>query len=234
MCTVAAINMKGFFIIKTRDPIRGKAFDDGVELFLDTPKKFIIRNQDGMYGGINENGVGVAAANVIVKESQIAFYNNGYVRELLESKTAQESLQILRNFDPPIGGNVIIADEHECFAIECGPEDMDVKNVTIKLVLTNHFHYLPYEPLNFKDPFIKKWSNMRYQRACDLLQYAERFEDLISILSDHQSFPEFSICNHGIIQTSSAFIIDTKGKKIHYCHGHPCNNPFIAYSFSTI
>lgn len=88
MCTTAAISLNGFFLIKTRDPVRGKIFEDDVKLFEDRLKKLIICNDDGMYGGINEKGVGIVATYVKVKERQIPYFGDDYVRKILDTNTS--------------------------------------------------------------------------------------------------------------------------------------------------
>lgn len=127
---------------------------------------------------------------------------------------------------------MFIADRDQCFSLECGPDQAYIEEVMDRKVLTNHFHKLPYQPMNYSDPFIRNWTCTRYERANVLLEKIEEWEDLKSVLSDHKDSPELSICNHGIIPTASAFIIDTKKRKLHYCKGNPCRNPFNECSLS--
>lgn len=78
-------------------------------------------NQDGYYGGLNAHGVALVATYVGVAENQVSYIRKPYVRLILEAESAREAVRIIRSFRPRIGGNIFVADQHECFGIEVAP-----------------------------------------------------------------------------------------------------------------
>ncbi|MEM5793416.1 MAG: hypothetical protein QXY45_03635 [Candidatus Aenigmatarchaeota archaeon] len=116
MCTIGAKKINGiFYLLKTRDPVPGWMFEDEVKLFDDNIKKLIVCNKDGMYGGVNQKGVGIVGTYVKIKEGQSAYFDDNHIRMVLDSNTAQKALNFIKNFKPTMGGNIILADKRRCF-----------------------------------------------------------------------------------------------------------------------
>jgi len=245
MCTSAAKNLnKSWFLIKTRDPVEWMRWDDEIKLFnakADKYKKWIVQNpdprQDGYYGGINENGVAFISTYVPVAENQVSYIRRPYIRLILDAATATEAVEIIKNFNPRIGGNMFVADAKECYGIEGAPAKYFVEKISKPVVKTNHYLHLPYENLQFKtSPTFKDWTYTHYQRAEQLISKASDVEDLKNILRDRKySEKKMAICTTKAEEdccTYSAFIFDTGNKLVYYAQGNPLTTPFKKYSFN--
>jgi len=244
MCTLAVKQInQSWHLLKTRDPVPWMRWDDEIIFFndnVDKYKKLIIQNpdpnQDGYYGGMNEKGVAFTSTFVRVAENQISYIRRPYVRLILDAATAKEAVKIIRSFSPRIGGNMFVADINECYGIEGVPEKYFVQKVKIFDVKTNHFIHLPHQNLGFKtNKRLKKWTHDRQIRAVVLIAKAQNLEDLKNILRDRKNAEtKTAICTISDEEkccTYSAFIFDTKGKKVHYCQGNPLENKFKEYGF---
>lgn len=244
MCTTAARNINSsWFLIKTRDPVSWMRWDDEIKLFdskVDRFKKYIIQNpnphEDGYYGGINEKGVAFISTYVHVAENQISYIRRPYIRLILDVASARESVEIIKSFNPRIGGNMFIADKDECFGIEGVPEKYYIEKITKPTVKTNHYIHLPNINLGFKkNHHFKKWSKTHQSRAKELIVNANSIEDLKNILKDRKNAEKnLAICTtkkEADCYTYSAFIFDTKNKTTYYCQGNPLEKPFIKYKF---
>jgi len=245
MCTTAAKKLdNSWFLIKTRDPVSWMRWEDEIKLFndkSDTYKKLIVQNpiprEDGYYGGINERGVAFVSTFVKVAENQISYIRKPYVRLILEASTAQEAVKIIKSFNPHIGGNMFVADANECYGIEGAPNEYYVEKINAPSVKTNHFLHLPLENMHFKvEHSFEAWSKTHQLRAEELISTAKNIDDLKNILRDRKNADK----NQAICTTSkeekcytySAFIFDTKNRKVHYCQGNPLEHDFMEYSFS--
>lgn len=245
MCTTAAklIN-KSWCLIKTRDPVEWMRWDDEIKLFntkADRFKKLIIQNpdihEDGYYGGINEKGVAYISTFVRVAENQVSYIRRPYVRLILDAASAKEAVEIIKSFNPRIGGNMFVADKKECFGIEAVPEKYFIEKVKKPTVKTNHFLNLPNKNLSFAaDPEFGKWSHTHQKRAEELIVKADSLEDLKKILKDRKnSEKKRAICTTRDEEkcfTHSAFIFDTKNINVYYTQGNPLEVPFVEYNFS--
>lgn len=244
MCTTAAklIN-KSWHLIKTRDPVPWMEWKDEIKLFntkADKYKKLIIQNpdphEDGYYGGINEKGVAYISTFVLVAENQVSYIRRPYVRLILDVATAKEAVEIIKNFNPRIGGNMFVADKKECFGIEGVPEKYFIEKITKPAVKTNHFMHLPNRNLTFDtDPTFEKWSKDHQRRAEELIENANNLNDLKAILKDRKNAEtKTAICttrNEEECFTHSAFIFDAKKVKAHYAQGNPTEVPFKEFGF---
>jgi len=244
MCTTAAKRLdSSWFLIKTRDPVEWMRWDDEIKLFntkADKFKKFIIQNpnpvEDGYYGGINEKGVAYISTFVHVAENQISYIRRPYVRLILDAATAKEAVKIIESFKPKIGGNMFVADPNECYGIEGVPEKYFIEKITEPAVKTNHFIHLPNRNLEFDTSLtFENWTKTHFSRATELLANANNIDDLKNILKDrNNSEIKCAICTTKDEEkcfTYSAFIFDTKNKKVYYCQGNPLEKPFKEYKF---
>lgn len=230
-------------MIKTRDPVEWMRWDDEIKLFstkADKYKKLIIQNpdpsQDGYYGGINEKGVAFISTYVGVAENQISYIRRPYVRLILDASSAKEAVEIIKSFNPRIGGNMFVADKIECYGLEGVPEKYFVEKISKPSVKTNHFLHLPNRNLCFdKNPNFEKWSKDHQERAEELIVTASTLEDLKNILRDRKNAEKkTAICTtkkEDDCCTYSAFIFDTKNIKVYYCQGNPLENEFKEYGF---
>ncbi len=245
MCTIATRQLdSSWFLIKTRDPVPWMRLDDEIKLF-DSPadkfKKLIIQNpdpkEDGYYGGINEKGVAFVATFLPVAENQVSYIRRPYVRLILDAATAKDAVEIIKSFNPKIGGNFFVADKDEAYEIESAPEKVFVKKVSQPTAKTNHFLHLPYVNLQMKNPWFANWTKNRFKRAQILLDKATTIEDLENILKDRENSDTASaICmiadeSPDNPPTYSAFVFDTGNKVAYYCQGNPLEKPFKKYDF---
>jgi predicted choloylglycine hydrolase len=244
MCTTVAKRVSNSWILaKTRDPVEWMRWDDEIKLFntkADKLKKLIIHNpdmkQDGYYGGINEKGVAIIATFLPVAENQISYIRRPYMRLLLDADTAKEAVEILKSFNPRIGGNMFIADKEECYGIEAVPETYHIEKVEESMVKTNHYVTLPNRNLQFaSDPEFETWTKNHFDRATELLKDAETIEDFQNILKDRKnSENKTAICtieSEAECCTFSGMVFDTNNCKIYYCQGNPLENEFKEYGF---
>jgi len=244
MCTTAAKQInRSWHLIKTRDPVSWMRWDDEIKLFdtkVDKYKKLIIQNpnpnEDGYYGGINEKGVAFTSTYVGVAENQISYIRRPYVRMILDALTAKEAVKIIKSFYPRIGGNMFVADSKECYGIEGVPDQYFVKKVTKWEIKTNHFTHLPHRNLAFdRNPRFDVWSHDHQTRAEELTAKATTVQDLKNILRDRKNAGKnTAICTTSKEEkchTYSAFIFDTKSRKVYYAQGNPLQNEFKEYGF---
>jgi predicted choloylglycine hydrolase len=240
MCTLAEKNINdSWFLIKTRDPIPWMRIDDDIKLYdtkQDKYKKPLIQNpnpkEDGYYGGINEKGVAFTATFVPVAENQVSYIRRPYVRLILDASSAKEAIEIVKSFNPKIGGNFFIADKDECYEVEGAPEEYSITKVDKPKAKTNHFTHLPYQNVQMTMPWYKKWTFNRLERAQELIEKAKNLQDLENILKDRKNADTTTaICmikgeSDYNPPTASAFIFDTGNKIAYYCQGNPLEAPF--------
>ncbi len=244
MCTTAAKQLdNSWFLLKSRDPVPWMRWDDELKLFdtsADKFKKLIVQNpdprEDGYYGGINEKGVAYISTFVRVAENQISYIRRPYVRLILDAPTAKEAVDIITSFNPRIGGNMFVADANECYAIEAVPKKYHIEKITEPMVKTNHFVSLPNRNLSFDEvEGFKEWSIDRYNRANELIQTADSLDDFKQLLRDRKNVQKnTAICRtkeEFECFTHSAFIFDTKNRKVYYAQGNPLENEFKEFGF---
>ncbi len=244
MCTTGAKKLdEGWFLMKTRDPVEWMRWDDEIRLFntkADQFKKLIIQNpnpnEDGYYGGINEKGVAFVSTYVGVAENQISYIRRPYVRLILDAATAKEGVEIIKKFNPRIGGNMFIADSKECFGIEAVPEEYFIEKVMTSAVKTNHFLKLNRRNLGFdRSTSFEEWSKTHQDRAEELINSAQNVDDLMNILKDRKNaHKKTAICTTSKEDpcfTHSAFVFDTKNAVVYYCQGNPLECDFKKYNF---
>jgi|GEM_PF-1097368 len=245
MCTQIAKQFKnGWLLGKTRDPVSWMRWDDEIRLYNkpeDRFKKLIVQNpnpnEDGYYGGINDQGVAYISTYVHTSPNQISYIRRPYIRIILEAANAKEAVEIIQAFNPRIGGNMFIADKNKCFGIEGVPDQYYIEEIKKPSVKTNHYVNLPYENLGFKSsPTFRQWSKDHAERAQELVNKANNLNDIKDILRDREnSEKKTAICtipSEDKCFTHSAFIFDTENIKTYYCQGNPLTNEFKEYTFS--
>lgn len=234
--------------MKTRDPVSWMRWDDEIRLFNtseDKLKKLIVQNpdpkEDGCYGGINEKGVAYVSTFVKVAENQVSYIRRPYVRLILDANTAAEAVEIIKSFNPRIGGNMFVADQTECFGIEAIPSQYYVEKIDDQprqqAVKTNHFHNLDLNIEDYKPDYEShQWTLTHYERASELLKDVKNIEDMQALLRDRKhADKKRAICTTSEEEdcyTHSAFIFDTKNICAYYSQGNPLTTEFKKYDFA--
>jgi predicted choloylglycine hydrolase len=243
MCTqTVKILDNTWYLAKTRDPVPFMRWDDELARFHtgdDKLAKIIIQNpdpnEDGIYGGINEAGVAYISTYIHVSELGISYIRRPYVRLILDARSAKEAVDVIKSFNPRIGGNMFVADAVDCFGIEAAPQEYFVEKIEREAVKTNHFHHLPYQNLSFKKPGHAKWTKTRYQRASELIATAQNLDDIKALLTDtknnENNVPICATEKERPCFTHSAFVFDTQKREIHYAQGNPLQVPFERFGF---
>lgn len=247
MCTTAVKKIGDtWYLMKTRDPVSWMRYEDEIALF-DSPadkfRKLIIQNpvpyEDGYYGGMNEAGVAFISTFVRTSEDQISYIRKPYIRLILEAKSAREAVEIIKSFNPKIGGNMFVADPEQCFGIEATAKEYFVEEIKDSGVKTNHFLTLPDKNLNFeKDPSFKPWSEAHQKRAEELVRNVKNIDDCEKLLSDRENCElGQAICStpaEAKVYTYSAMVFDTNNKLVRYAQGCPSEVGFKEYSFTKL
>lgn len=247
MCTQAVKRVNNtWYLMKTRDPVSWMRYEDEIALF-DSPndkyKKLIIQNpvpyEDGYYGGMNDNGVAFISTFVRTSDDQISYIRKPYIRLILDAPDAETAVEIVKSFNPKIGGNMFIADQEKCFGIEATASEYFVEEINDQGVKANHFNHLPDRNLNFdKDPEFEVWSKTHEERARELVAGVNNLEDCEKLLSDRKNCSDKrAICttsNEAKVFTYSAMIFDTKNKIVGYAQGCPSEVGFKEYSFTNL
>lgn len=247
MCTQAVKRVDNtWYLMKTRDPVSWMRYEDEIA-FFDSPtdkyRKLIIQNpvpyEDGYYGGINEAGVAFISTFVRTSEDQISYIRKPYIRIILNAATAKEAVEIIKGFNPKIGGNMFVADPDECIGIEATAKEYYVEQIMGEAVKANHFCSLPARNINFEnDPEFEVWSKTHEERAKELVEKIESLEDCERLLSDRKnSESKRAICttpDEAKVYTYSAFVFDTKNKVVRYAQGCPSEVGFKEFSFENL
>lgn len=245
MCTQAVKRVNNtWYLMKTRDPVSWMRYEDEIALFdspADKYRKLIIQNpvpyEDGYYGGINEAGVAFISTFVRTSEDLISYIRKPYIRLILDAGTAKQAVEIIKNFNPKIGGNMFVADPNECYGIEATAKEYFVEEIIESGVKANHFRTLTDRNLNFdKDPDFESWSKTHEKRALELVGGIENLEDCQQLLMDRENCESGqAICStskEAKVYTYSAMVFDTKNKLVRYAQGCPSEIGFKEYTFS--
>lgn len=230
MCTIGCANLGKTYIFKNRDPIRGTSTDEWIEkILVNDLKILVIRNNSGCFGGINEYGVGIVGTYVNIIENQNNYFDGLNLITILKQGDIHKVKQFLISNTEKLYGNIICSDGIYTFAFELNGAETNCQLINGYYASTNHFNQINKNIRTIEDPYISNWTNIRLERARELLESANSFNDIIKLLSDHNNYPNFSICNHGEIPTLSSYIIDCSNKSIYYCKGSPCKNAYVRY-----
>lgn len=247
MCTQAVKRVKNtWFLMKTRDPVSWMRYEDEIKLFdspTDKYRKLIIQNpipyEDGYYGGINEAGVAFISTFVRTSEDQISYIRKPYIRLILNAGTATEAVEIIKSFNPKIGGNMFVADPDKCYGIEATAREYYVEEIVDEAVKANHFCSLADRNINFdNDSEFEEWSKTHEERAKELIDNVNSLEDCERLLSDRKnSDKKRAICttpDEARVYTYSAFVFDTSNKLVRYAQGCPSIVGFKEYTFKKL
>jgi len=231
MCTIGCAHLNNVYIFKNRDPIRGTPMDEWVEkISIDSSDLLIIKNHRGCYGGLSSFGVGLVGTFVNMVDGQKNYFDGDCVIEILRRGKIKEVQAFLSHNPERLYGNVICSDGNETYSFEMNGDEVDSVKITDRYLMTNHFQRIQKTIRTISDPFIRQWTHSRLERGRQLLASVSNIENIKQLLSDHEGYPDFSICNHGKIPTASSYIIDCSEKTIFYCTGAPCEHEYVAYT----
>jgi hypothetical protein len=230
MCTIGCAYLDNTYIFKNRDPIRGSPMDELIEnISINGTAILIIRNNIGCYGGINSKGVSIVGTFVNILPNQNNYFNNDNLISILSQGKINNIIKYLLENSKKYYGNIICSDGDISYAIELCGDIVNCQQINKKYIMTNHFQNIDKKIQTINDPFIAKWTYSRLTRGVELINSASTLNDVEMLLSDHNDSPEYSICNHGKIQTASSYIFDCTNKIVYYCKGFPCENKYIVH-----
>lgn len=230
MCTIGFIKLEHTYIFKNRDPIRGTSFDEWIEpLMFETKRFLIIKNQSGCYGGYNQEGVGIVGTFVNMSTSQNNYFDGNNLIRILSQGCINNIKEYLFYNTNQYYGNLICSDGISSYAFELNGREVNCLSIKDQYVMTNHFQQIKKPIRTISDEFIKLWTEGRLRRGRELIKKVNSLDGIKEFLSDHNGYPNYSICNHGHIHTATSYIIDCTDNKILYCTGNPCENEYIEY-----
>lgn len=232
MCTIGAVKLEHTYIFKNRDPIRGTPIEEWIETINFKSKRFlVIKNHQGCYGALNQEGVGAVGTFVNMIAEQNNYFNGNNLLEILHKGSINYIREYLQYNPQKYYGNIICSDGISIYAFELNGNEVNCLSVLDRYVMTNHFQQIKEVIRTISDTYIKTWTEKRLLRSQNLIETVLSCNDIKKLLSDHDGYPDFSICNHGRIHTGASYIIDCSDKYILYCVGHPCQNEYIEYNF---
>lgn len=247
MCTQAVKRINNtWYLMKTRDPVSWMRYEDEIKLFdspTDKYRKLIIQNpvpyEDGYYGGINEVGVAFISTFVRTSEDQVSYIRKPYIRLILDAKDAKEAVEIIKSFNPKIGGNMFVADPKQCFGIEATAKEYCVEEIEHEAAKANHFCTLTERNINFdNNREFEMRSKTHVERAVELVGSVNSAEDCERLLMDREnSDKKRAICTNPDevkVYTYSAFVFDTANRVVRYAQGCPSIVGFKKYSFQKL
>lgn len=232
MCTIGTVKLEHTYVFKNRDPIRGTSVEEWIETIHFGSKKYlVIKNHQGCYGGLNQEGVGIVGTFVNMISGQNNYFDGDNLIKIL-CKGSINSIKEYLNYNPnKYYGNLICSDGIVSYAFELNGEEVSYSVIDDRYVMTNHFQKIKKPIKTISDEFIKSWTEKRLQRGRELIKTVVSCNGIKYLLADHDGYPDFSICNHGCIHTATSYIIDCTDKIILYCIGNPCKNKYIEYKF---
>lgn len=232
MCTIGAARLSHTYIFKNRDPIRGTPLEEWIDMIEYKSKKFlVIKNHLGCYGALNQEGVGAVGTYVNMIAGQNNYYDGNNLLDILYKGNISAVKKYLQCNPKKFYGNMLCSDGDLTYAFELNGEEVVCLLIDDKYIMTNHFQKINKTIRTISDSFIKSWTEKRLLRGKSLIEAVTSCNDIKKLLSDHEGYPDFSICNHGHIHTASSYIIDCTKKSILYCSGCPCENDYIEYDF---
>ncbi len=201
--------------------------------------RIITMTEPGMIGkiGMNHSGLGVCLNFMSIEGYQpYGVPLHIILRSILDSKTLDEALSLIKPHVMGKVGNILIADcNGKAEDIELGGDETSSVPVEDLFVHTNHFlTRVEYDLMLFPN------TTGRYNRAKELLRMLAEpsVESMKGILRDRNN-KEHPICrkrfshpwltdDHSITVTS--IIMDLKNLQFHITRGNPFDNPFSVFN----
>jgi isopenicillin-N N-acyltransferase-like protein len=199
----------------------------------------ITMTEPGMVGkiGMNNCGLGVCLNFMSIEDYQpYGAPLHVLLRTILDSKSLNEALSLIKPHVMGKVGNILIADWNgRVEDIELGGDEFFSIPVEDLFVHTNHFlTRVDYDLMLFPNTL------GRYNRAKELLSMLDdpSVESMKGILRDHAN-EEYPICrkrfSHPLLtddtsMTVTSIIMDLKNLQFHITRGNPFDNPFSVFS----
>jgi len=204
----------------------------------------------GIFGGkigLNSAGIGLSINGMTSTEDDWArLHRPFHVRcyEILQQRSFEAALDVVRGEERACSTNFMIAQEPDrVLDLEAAPRHLRaLESENGCLVHTNHF--LDPDALGISEPPSEKrpHSVQRRQRMTALLHETSptSLEDLRRLLSDHEGFPQASICRHEdesvapeerYITVTSA-LMDLDALELFLSDGPPCQGDYQKFSFT--
>jgi len=204
--------------------------------------RIITMTEPGMIGKIGMNccGLGVCLNFMTIEDYQpYGVPLHVLLRSILDSKSLNEALSLIKPHLPGKVGNILIADWNgNVEDIELAGEEFFNVPVEDLFAHTNHFlTRVDYDLMLFPNTM------GRYNRAKELLSMLDdpSVESMKNILRDHNN-EESPICRKRFSHpwltddtsmTVSSIIMDLKNLQFHITRGNPFDNPFSVFSLKT-
>lgn len=183
--------------------------------------------------GMNDAGIAVSGNWLGAKDCRIGILNNFVYRSILDCKSVEEAIHLIRKTKRAIGGNYEIASEKKCVNIETTATKDDVFIIN-KFPHFHTNHYLS-EKLKKLQRFASESSFKRYERLQELKNKLKSFNDIKKILSDHKY--KLPICRHEGLKDSTesitlgSTIVNISKGKFYVAKGNPCKNEYVEINF---
>jgi isopenicillin-N N-acyltransferase-like protein len=201
--------------------------------------RIITMTEPGMIGkiGMNRCGLGVCLNFMSIEDYQpYGVPLHVILRTILDSKTLEEALSLIKPHVRGKVGNILIADWNgKVEDIELGGDEVFSIPVEDLFVHTNHFlTRVDYDLMLFPNTM------GRYNRVKELLRMLDdpSVQSMKGILRDHTN-EEHPICrkrfSHPLLtddtsMTVTSIIMDLKNLQFHITRGNPFDNPFSTFN----
>jgi isopenicillin-N N-acyltransferase-like protein len=201
--------------------------------------RIITMTEPGMIGkiGMNRCGLGVCLNFMSIEDYQpYGVPLHVILRTILDSKTLEEALSLIKPHVMGKVGNILIADWNgKVEDIELGGDEVFSIPVEDLFVHTNHFlTRVDYDLMLFPNTM------GRYNRVKELLRMLDdpSVQSMKGILRDHTN-EEHPICrkrfSHPLLtddtsMTVTSIIMDLKNLQFHITRGNPFDNPFSIFN----
>jgi len=178
------------------------------------------------YFGMNEFGMAHFANSLFGCNLHLGVPPYPTKRVILEQKTVQQAIAVLRNHPASCAGNLVLADgQGEIADVEFRPQGIALFSDTHPDLRLHSNHYLTSEFASFEDLAVPD-STARLCRMRTLISEAWgkiSVETLKGILADHDGFPA-GICRHGASNwhTLFGYIAEPAKGVLHLRRGHGC------------
>jgi hypothetical protein len=185
------------------------------------------------YSGINEFGLTHFASSLYGFQWQPELPHYPLKRVLLEQRTIQEAIELLRVHRVCSAGNMVLADgEGQIADVEIRPEGIALYDDGDPDLRLHTNHYLSRQFGHFEDNFLPD-SVPRLERMRELVNKSWgkiTLETIKDFLADHSGDPK-GICRHGAgnMHSISGYIAEPAKGLLHVRGGHGCLGTWTTY-----
>jgi len=237
MCTIGASINKELILFKNCDLTKEVKFDKpkilkGKYKYLAMTRK----GKPGCWAGINENGLGIVAADTYTKKeykSNKKVTENifkGYEKTISDYKDVKEALEFLKqwykNKIKKVPDLLVIADRKNMAVFEFTPPNKFGIKIKKKgfVLRTTQFKILKGGKDRKQDPE----SHIRFDNAFQIIKKSISLKSIKSLCCDHKDGPsKFSVCRHGKkgeykTGASVIFKVNKNIKAYYIINNNPC------------